>query len=183
MRISFNHPYINVTQGATDKGTGVATSVPEYKPGMAITCDSGVYRYLQAVSATSTGHACKLILSGAATSNYSATRLTTALSGIEPTDVGVVVTEGGLAAGQWGWFWHGEGEEYVRLASVANSYQTSVIGGQAYLTSWTTAGEVAALGSGDIIDGLVAIDSNTSSGLRLCRSGRLLKTNAVFTSG
>lgn len=184
-RISFNHPYVNFTQGSVDKGTGVATSVPDYKPGWEVKADSGIYRYLQATSATSTGHLCKVILSGVATSNYNATRINTTDSGIVPTDCGVAVTDGGLAANQWGWFWLGEGEEYVRLASTANSYQTSVIGGLAYLGTWTTAGEVSALGSGDMIDGLVAIDSNTSSGLRLCRSARLLKTNPAYgnTSG
>lgn len=169
-RISYNHPYINLTFGSVDRATGVATSQPEHKPGFELRADSGAYRYLQAVSAVSEGYACKVIRSGYATSNYGATPIDTTLSGAGPTDVGVCVTSGGLAAKQWGWFWLGEGEEYVYLTSAI----TSLAGN---LTTWTSAGQVAATGSGDNIADLVAIDSNTSSGLRLCRSVRLISTN------
>lgn len=169
-RINFTHPYTNVTVGSVDKATGAATSQPDYKPGYEIRCDSGIYRYLQAASTVGEGFACKVVRSGTATSNYNATPIDTTLSGAGPTDVGVCVTSGGLAAKQWGWFWLGEGEEYVYLTSAI----TSLVGN---LTTWTSAGQVAATGSGDNIADLVAIDSNTSSGLRLCRSVRLLATN------
>lgn len=175
-RISFNHPYVNLALGSVDKGSGSATSQPEYKPGMEIKCDSGVYRYLQAASTVAEGYLCKFHRSGDVTSNFGATPMDTTLSGAGPTDAAVAVTSGGLAVRQWGWFWLGEGQDYVHLASTATSYAGN-------LTTWTTAGQVAATGSGDNVADLVAIDSNTSSGLRLCRSTRLLATNfAVSTA-
>lgn len=169
-RISFNHPYVNFALGSVDKATGAATSQPEYKPGWEVIADNGVYRYLQAASTVAEGYVCKIVRSGYATSNYNATPIDTTLSGAGPTDVGVAVTSGGLSRLQWGWFWLGEGEEYVYLTSAI----TSLAGN---LTTWTSAGQVAATGSGDNIADLVAIDSNTSSGLRLCRSVRLISTN------
>ena len=176
MRINFTHPYVNVTQGSYDKGTGNRTSQPDYKPGTEFRFDSGFYRYLQATSATSTGHACKVILNGFATSNYNATRVTTADSGVFPTDIGVCVTDDGLAANQWGWFWLGEGEEYCRLAGTQSSYSGT-------LSTYSVAGELGTnVSAGDSIGDLICIDSNTSSGLRLCRSTRRLSTNSYYST-
>lgn len=176
-RINFTHPYLNVAIPAVDRGTGAATSVPEYKPGFETKCDSGIYRYLQANSAVLEGNACKVVLSGVATSNYNATPIDTTLSGTLPTDIGICVAAGGLAAKQWGWFWLGEGEEYCSLATGVASYTNN-------LCTWTTAGLLAGIGSGDNIADLTAIDSSTSSGtsLRLCRSPRLLRTNLIIAA-
>lgn len=175
-RISFNHPYINVELPSVDLATGVNNSTPQYKPGMEIRCDSGVYRYLQATTGTSAGHMCKVILNGHLTSNYNATTVLTADSGTVQTDLGVCVSPSGMVANQWGWFWLGEGEEKVYLASALES--TSGVG-----ATWTTRGEVANARSGDVIMQLAAIDSNTSSGLRLCRSATRLHTNPNTSVG
>lgn len=181
-RIVFNHPYVNLTQGSVDPGTGAATSQPQYKPGWEVRADSGVYRYLQATSATSEGYGVIFSRAGVATSNYSATNMTTSLSGSLPSDVGACVTAGGLAAKQWGWFWLGDGEDYCYMNAVCGG---GYAGGN--VCTFTTAGHFAATSaltqfSGDTIADLMVIDSNTSSGLRLCRSTRLLQTNFTGTA-
>lgn len=174
-RISFNHPYINVTLGSVDKATGVATSVPEHKPGFEIRCDSGVYAYQQAASTIPEGYMCRVIRSGTTTSNWNATPTLTADVGAQSWDLGANVTSGGLVNKQWGWFWLGEGEDFVYAATTVTSYSGN-------LTTFTSAGQVAAPTSGKGISDLCAIDSNTSSGLRLCRSSRLLNVNTFFGS-
>lgn len=164
-RICFEHPYINVAQGSVDKATGASSSVPEFGPGQKIRCDSGVYRYLQANGAVIEGGICKYIPAG---STWDATPFNTSTSAQIPTDCAVCVTSGGLSDNQWGWFWIGDGEDYV--------YATSTITSFLQVTTWTSAGQVA-VGSGDNISDLVAIGSTTASGLRLMRSTRLLATN------
>lgn len=181
-RIVFSHPYLNLTQPSVDKGTGAATSQPEFKPGMEVKADSGTYRYLQATSATSEGYGVVWNRSGVATSIYNATNMTTALSAALPSDIGVCVTSGGLAAKQWGWFWVGDGEDYCYMNAVCGG---GYAGGN--VCTFTTAGHFAATSaltqfSGDTIADLIVIDSNTSNGLRLCRSTRLLQTNFTGTA-
>jgi len=176
MRISFNHPYINLTLGSRDKFTGAVTSIPEHKPGFELKADSGVYRYLQATSATSEGYGARFIRSGFLTSNFGATPLLTADVTL-PVDVGAVVTAGGLAANQWGWYWLGEGEDFLYMASTC---QGGMAGGN--VGAFTSAGQffatsTLAQASGKIIADVMVADSNTSSGLRLCRASRLMVAN------
>lgn len=165
-RIPFKDPYINLTLGSADKGTGAANAVPEFSPGYHLLADSGRYRYLQANGAVIEGGLCKYIPAGV---TWDATPLTTAISAQLPTDGAVCVTAGGLADNQWGWFWIGEGEEYVYMGGNVTSFLQ--------LGTWTSAGTVVGAVSGDAIADLVAIGSTSASGLRLCRSTRLLATN------
>lgn len=171
-RICYNHPYINVAQKSVLAAGSTTVYQPDYKLGTEIKCDSGIYRYLQADGAISEGYVCKFLASGAATGLYDAWVLNTTGSGTAITTCGICVAHGGLADNQQGWFWLGEGEEYVYLASGVTSFTGP-------LCTWTTSGQVAAATSGDIIAELMPIDSTTSSGtsLRLCRSPRLLATN------
>lgn len=173
-RISFNHPYVNLAQGAALQAGSTTVYQPDYRPGFEVKCDSGVYRYLKPSGAIAEGYAAKIYRSGLTTSLYTATAINTTTSGAVPTDVGICVTSGGLVDGQYGWFWLGEGEDYAYLTSTITSYTQ--------LTTWTSAGQLAASGSGDNVCDLIAIDSNTSSGLRLCRSVRLLATNFVCST-
>lgn len=177
-RICYDHPYIKVDLGSVDKSTGAASVDPEYTPGFEIRCDSGRYKYLKANGVVDEGDLVKFIRSYsiAAIANFDAASLTTTVSGAVPTDCGICVTDGGLVDNQWGWFWLGEGEDYCYLTTGIASYTQ--------LCTWTSAGEIAASGSGDNIADLVAIDSSTSSGtsLRLCRSVRLLATNFVCST-
>lgn len=171
-RISFTHPYINVSQASVLKAGSTTEYQPDVKPGTKIRCDSGLYAYLKANGAVIEGGACVYKPSGLA--DYDATPVNTTVSAAIPSDIAVCVTSGGLADNQFGWFWLGEGEEYCYLTSAITSYTQ--------LTTWTSAGHLAASGSGDNVADLIAIDSNTSSGLRLCRSVRLLATNFVCST-
>jgi len=174
-RISFNHPYINLTLPSVDKGTGVANSSAEYKPGFEITCDSGRYAYQQAASTISEGWLSRIHRGIGYTSNPGAIPVKTADIGTDQWDIGVSITPGTLATKQWGWFWMGEGEDNVFLNSTATSFSGC-------LTTFTSAGQAGAPTSGKPVGDLCAIDSNTSSGLRLCRSSRLLNVNTFFGS-
>ena len=177
-RICYDHPYVNVAEGSRDLGTGAVSTDPQYRPGWEIVCDSGRYKYLKANGAVLEGQIVKYLRSGqiAAIANFDATPLTTTISGAVPTDCGICVTSGGLTDNQWGWFWLGSGEEYIYLTSGVASYTQ--------LCTWTSAGHLAASGSGDNVADLVCIDSTTSSGtaLRLARSNRLLATNFVCST-
>lgn len=174
-RISFNHPYINLTLPSVDRGTGLATSIPEYKPGMEIMCDSGRYAYQQAASTITEGWVNRISRGIGYTSNPGAIPVKTADIGTDQWDLGVSITPTSLATKQWGWFWLGEGEDFVFLNAVTTSFS-------GVLTTYTSAGQVGAATSGKGISDLCAIDSNTSSGLRLCRSSRLLNVNTFFGS-
>lgn len=176
MRICYDHSYVNVELGSINKSTGAVSTDPEYKPGWEIVCDSGRYKYLKANGAIAEGKIVKFLRSGVVTSDFDATPLNTTLSGAVPTDCAICVTDGGLTDNQWGWFWLGQGEEYIYVTTGMASYTQ--------LTTWTSAGELAASGSGDNVADLVCIDSTTSSGtaLRLARSTRLLATNFVCST-
>ena len=175
-RICYDHPYINVTQASVLAAGSTTVYQPDYKLGMEIRCDSGVYRYLQANGAVAEGYACKYLRSGLTVGNYDATPMNGTVSAAIQTDVAVCVATGGLADNQQGWFWIGEGEDYCFLSTAITSYTQLTAGTSAVL------GQLAASGSGDNIQDLIAIDSATSSGLRLCRSTKLLATNFVCSA-
>lgn len=176
-RICYDHPYINVTEKSVLQAGSTAVYQPDYKLGMEIKCDSGIYRYLQANGAVAEGYACKYLRSGLTVANFDATPMNGTTSGTTPTDVAICVATGGLADNQQGWFWIGHGEDYCYLASAITSYTQLSAG-----TS-TTLGQLGAETSGDRVCDLIAIDSATSSGLRLCRSTRLLCTNFTVSTG
>jgi len=167
-RICYDHPYINVAQASVLQAGSTTVYQPDYKPGAKIKCDSGVYRYLKANGAVQEGGLAKYVATDG--TSFDATPLTTAISGTVKTDGAVCVTSGGLADNQYGWFWLGEGEEYVYCA---NNVVSLLI-----LATCTSAGCVAGQAlSGDVVSDLIAIDSSSATGLRYCRSSRLLSTN------
>jgi len=179
-RIVFNHSYMNLSLPSVSPATGTATSQPEYKPGMEVKADSGIYRYLQAQSTVSEGYVCFFERRGQTNSNYYATPGTTTDAGSaggNSKDWGVCVASGGLAVKQWGWFWLGEGEEWAYAAGTGGAYCGNV-------GTWTTAGQLSVTSaltqySGRAFPDVFFIDStaNTSTGLRLCRAARILVTN------
>lgn len=179
-RICYDHPYINVAQPSVLQAGSSTVYQPDFKPGFEIVCDSGKYKYLQANGAVSEGYLCKFIRSGqiSAIANFDATPMNGTTSAAIPTDCCICVTSGGLADNQWGWFWLGQGEEFVYVSTGVASYTQLTAGTSSVL------GTLAASGSGDNVADLICIDSTTSSGsaLRLARSHRLLATNFVCST-
>lgn len=164
-RKCITHPYINVALGSVD-GNGAASSVPQFKPGERALCDSGVYIYGQANGAITEGHLCKFV-----EGTFDFDSVTTAESGSTNTAIGVCVTSGGLSDNQWGWFWRGQGTDYVYVTDVNADVQ---------VTTHTNAGEGST--GGDNVDGLFTVENNSTAGLTLCRAAGLLQTNMTTSA-
>lgn len=165
MRKSLTHPWINVELGSVDMN-GSASSVPQHKPGDVIYCDSGLYVYGSANGAVDEGAVCKFV-----EGVWDFDEVTTAESGSTETQLGICVTDGGLADNQWGWFWRGLGTEYAYVTDVNADVQ---------LTTHTNAGELST--GGDNVFGLFSAENNASAGLTLVRSGRLICTNTTIAA-
>lgn len=162
---------IDLTAGSKDANgstTSTGAAIPQFQPGERVIADSGVYQYLQANGAIAEGYLCKFV-----EGTFDADAVTTAESGAVNTPLGVCVTSGGLVDNQWGWFWRGEGQDYVYLtASIAIDTQIT--------TSAGTAGQGTT--GGDPIHDLFNTVASGSAGLVLCRSASLLNTNSTITN-
>lgn len=155
--------HTNLTAGAPLAVGSTTAYQPEYTLGHIVYCDSGVYVYGQANGTVAEGDCCKYVERA-----YDFDPAATGEGDTELITLGVCVTSGGLADNQHGWFWLGEGSEYVLCEDVAADVQ---------VTLTAAAGTVGA--GGEAIDGLVTIENNASAGLTLCRSATRLTTNPL----
>ena len=155
-----------ITQHGINVALGSNSTVPEFKPGEQIDCDSGRYIYGQANGAVTEGHICKYI-----EGVFDFDSCTTAESGAVNTPLGVNVTSGGLTDNYWGWFWRGQGVEEVYVQDIATDTQ---------VTTTTSAGEGGT--GGDVISDLFTNENNSAAGLTACRASRLISTNTSITN-
>lgn len=159
---------VNLTAGAPLAAGSTTVYIPEYALGERVVADSGIYQYLQANGAVAEGYAAKFV-----EGTFDADAVTTAESASANTPLGVCVTSGGLADNQYGWFWRGDGQDYV--------YLTTTISIDTQLTTGAgTAGQVTT--GGDPIHDLFNTVASTTAGLYLCRSATLLNTNSTITN-
>lgn len=158
---------VNLTAGALLAAGSTTVYIPEYALGERVIADSGVYQYLQANGTVAEGYICKFV-----EGTFDADTVTTTESGAVNTPLGVCVTSGGLADNQYGWFWRGDGQDYV--------YLTTSISADTQLTTGGTAGQATT--GGDPIHDLFNTTASTTAGLYLCRSATLLNTNSTITN-
>lgn len=158
---------VNLAAGAPLAAGSTTVYIPEYALGERVVADSGIYQYLQANGAVAEGYACKFV-----EGTFDADPVDTTESGTTNTPLGVCVTSGGLSDNQYGWFWRGDGQDYV--------YLTSSITINTQLTTGGTAGQVTT--GGDPIHDLFNTVASTTAGLYLCRSATLLNTNSTITN-
>lgn len=155
--------YINVALGS-------GSTTPEFAPGDTVLCDSGLYQYMQANGAVAEGYAVKFV-----EGTWDGDTVTTAESASTNTPLGICVTTGGLADNYWGWFWRGQGKEYVYVKDSASD--------NAQLLTTTTAGQVGDTTDGvDLIHDLHCVGAAAGAALSLARSTVLLSTNATITN-
>lgn len=156
--------YVNVALGS-------GSTTPEFQPGEAVMCDSGLYIYMQANGAVAEGYAVKY-----AEGTFDGDTVTTAESGTTQTAIAINVTSGGLADNYWGWFWRGLGKEYAYVKDSAAA--------DAQMHTTTTAGQIGDTTDGtDLIHDLFTVGSAAGAALSLVRSGRLLAVNTTITNG
>jgi hypothetical protein len=159
---------VNLTAGSPLAAGSTTVYIPEYGLGDRVVADSGVYQYLQANGAVAEGYICKFV-----EGTFDADIVTTGESAAVNTPLGVCVTSGGLADNQYGWFWRGDGQDYV--------YLTASITIDTQITTHTTAGN-GSTGGDPIHDLFNTVASPGSAALTLCRSATLLNTNSTITN-
>lgn len=95
--------------------------------------------------------------------------LTTAISGSEPTKVGVALAA--VPASGYGWFWRGDG----KLTSFTGVKAAASISADVVVTTTATAGAVGA--GGDTIVGLTLTAASGAGGVTACFASTLMYTN------
>lgn len=149
---------------------GSSSTVPEFTPGETVRADSGIYMYGQANGAVTEGYICKYV-----EGTYDFDTVTHTEGDSVNYSLGVNVTAGGLADNYWGWFWRGQGSEYVYVKDSASADVNMLL--------TTTAGMVGDNTDGtDVIHDLFTNATVSAAGLALCRSTVLLSVNASITN-
>lgn len=170
MRIVKDAIHVNLTVGSSLRAGSSTVYEPDFALGWTVEADSGKYKYMQANGAVAEGYAVKYV-----EGTWDGDTATTAESASANTDIGICVTAGGLADNQHGWFWCGNGYEYVYVKDSAAD--------DAQLHTTTTAGQVGDTTDGvDPIHDLHCIGSAAGAALSLARSSVLLSTNATITN-
>lgn len=144
--------------------TDYGVSQFSYKLGTPYRNSEGLFEFVKADALLAAGDLVKVDNDGTVEA------LTTAISGSEPTSVGVAMSA--IPLNGYGWVWRGDGKLASGPAGVNAAAATSA---DIVVTTHTVAGQVST--GGDTIVGLTLTAASGAGGITACFASTLLRTN------